>query len=109
MARKLLHQVARSTMALLPRDWRFALYREMVDCDPRPDARLSLKIADTQEELEACFRILHDAYVAAGFTRPDPSGLRVTVYHALPIWHTGWWWWAARGTASPACPMGGAA
>ena len=84
MARKLLHQVARSTVALLPRDWRFGLYREMVDCDPRPDARLTLKIADTQDELEACFRILHDAYVAAGFMRPDPSGLRVTAYHALP-------------------------
>ena len=84
MARKLWHQAARSAMGLLPRQWRFALYREMVDCDPHPDARLELKIADTQDELEACFRILHDAYVAAGFMKPDPSGLRVTIYHALP-------------------------
>ena len=84
MARKLWHQAARAAMGLLPRPWRFALYREMVDCDPHPDARLELKIADTQDELEACFRILHDAYVAAGFMKPDPSGLRVTIYHALP-------------------------
>ena len=84
MARKLWHQAARALMALLPRDWRFALYRELIDCDPQPDPRLELKIADTQDELEACFRILHDAYVAAGFMQPDPSGLRVTVYHALP-------------------------
>ena len=56
----------------------------MVDCDPHPDARLELKIADTQDELEACFRILHDAYVAVGVMKPDPSGLRVTIYHALP-------------------------
>ena len=84
MARKLWHQAARALMALLPRDWRFALYRELIDCDPQPDRRLELKIADTQDELEACFRILHDAYVAAGFMQPDPSGLRVTVYHALP-------------------------
>ena len=83
-ARKFLHQTARAALALLPRDWRFSLFREMIDCDPRPDARLELKIADTQDELEACFRILHDAYVASGFMRPHPSGLRVTVYHALP-------------------------
>ena len=84
MARKLWHQAARAAMGLLPRHWRFAVYRELVDCDPHPDARLELKIADTQDELEACFRILHDAYVAAGFMQPDPSGLRVTIYHALP-------------------------
>jgi len=82
--RKRIHQAVRSAVALLPRDWRFALMRSMIDCDPAPDPRLELKIADTREELEACFRILHDAYVASGFMRPDPSGLRVTIYHALP-------------------------
>ena len=56
----------------------------MVDCDPEPDARLQLKIAETQEELEDCFRILHDAYVGSGFMKPDSSGLRVTEYHSLP-------------------------
>lgn len=43
-----------------------------------------LKIAETREELEACFRLLHDAYVGSGFMRPDPSGMRITIYHALP-------------------------
>lgn len=69
---------------MLPRVHRFTLFRQFVDCDARPDARLELKIADSQDELEACFRILHDAYVASGFMQPDPSGLRVTIYHALP-------------------------
>ena len=84
VARKLSHQITRALMASLPRDLRFGVYRALAKCDPRPDARLQLKIADTQEELEACFRILHDSYVAAGFMQPDPSGLRVTIYHALP-------------------------
>ena len=84
IARQFTHRVARSALALLPRGLRFAIYRGLVDCDASPDPRLVLKIADTQEELEACFRILHDAYVAAGFMTPDPSGLRVTIYHALP-------------------------
>jgi len=84
VARKSLHQGARLALAQLPRERRFALFRSLIDCDPAPDPRLTLKIADTQGELEACFRILHDAYVAAGFMQPDPSGLRVTIYHALP-------------------------
>ena len=56
----------------------------MVDCNPAPDPRLSLGIASTQDELEGCFALLHDAYVSSGFMKPDPSGLRVTPYHALP-------------------------
>ncbi|MCG2579016.1 hypothetical protein LZ012_18650 [Dechloromonas sp. XY25] len=52
--------------------------------DPAPSKRLVLKIAESKEELEACFSVLHDAYVESGFMRPDPSGMRVTLYHALP-------------------------
>ena len=71
-------------MALAPRGLRFAAYRFFVDCDTAPDARLSLKIADTREELEACFQLLHDAYVGSGFMRAHPSGMRINIYHALP-------------------------
>lgn len=56
----------------------------MIDCDPQPDPRLQLGIASSQADLEACFALLHDAYVGSGFMKPDPSGLRVTPYHALP-------------------------
>ena len=82
--RQWLHRSVRLAVAALPRPWRFALYRRLITCDTQPDPRLELKIADTQAELEACFSLLHDAYVAAGFMKPDPSGLRVTPYHALP-------------------------
>ena len=82
--RKSFHQGLRRFFSVLPQSLRFAIYRSMVDCDPEPDKRLELKIAETREELEACFRILHDAYVASGFMKPDPSGMRVTIYHALP-------------------------
>lgn len=82
--RKLLHQSLRKMTTVLPRDIRFAIYRSFVDCDPAPNERLVLKIADTQEELEACFTLLHDAYVDSGFMQPDPSAMRVTIYHALP-------------------------
>ena len=82
--RKWFHVQVRRLIATMPRELRFAVYRAFVDCDPLPSPRLQLKIADTQLELEACFSLLHDAYVESGFMKPDPSGMRVTLYHALP-------------------------
>jgi hypothetical protein len=82
--RKAYRKGLRKLFGFLPRDRRFAIYRAFVECDPTPTNRLQLKIADTKEELEACFRLLHDAYVDSGFMKPHPSGLRVTLYHALP-------------------------
>ena len=46
------------------------------------------KLAQTREELEACFRLLHDEYVREGFMEPDSSGMRVTFHHALPTTST---------------------
>ena len=82
--RRSFNQGLRKLFAFLPRQTRFAIYRSFVACDANPDPRLVLKIAETQEELEACFRLLHDAYVSSGFMQPDPSGMRATIYHALP-------------------------
>jgi hypothetical protein len=82
--RRFINRSARSALQLAPREVRFALIRSMVQCEDEPDPRLVLKIAETREELEACFSLLHDAYVASGFMKPHPSGMRVTIYHALP-------------------------
>jgi Acetyltransferase (GNAT) family len=79
-----LQRLARKAAGSLPRETRFSLYRRMVDCDSAPDNRLALGVASTQSDLEACFSLLHDAYVDSGFMKPDSSGLRVTPYHALP-------------------------
>jgi hypothetical protein len=43
-----------------------------------------LKVADTQEELEAAYRLVHDVYVQEGYAEPHPSGLRVNLRYALP-------------------------
>lgn len=82
--RKQMRQGLRRVFSWLPESVRFRVFRAMIDCDPAPDPRLELKVADTAQELEECFRILHDAYVASGFMKPSASGLRVTMYHALP-------------------------
>lgn len=83
-ARKFLHELVRKLISWLPRNQRFEVFRSFADCNPAPSSRLVLKIAETKEELEACFAVLHDAYVDSGFMKPDPSGMRVTIYHALP-------------------------
>jgi hypothetical protein len=83
-AKRFFHHALRKAFSVFPRSLRFAVYRSFVDCDPSPDQRLVLKIAQTKEELEACFRLLHDAYVGSGFMKPDPSGMRINIYHALP-------------------------
>ena len=82
--RKLVRESARKLISWLPRQKRFEVFRSFANCDPAPSDRLVLKIAETKEELEACFSVLHDAYVDSGFMKPDPSGMRVTIYHALP-------------------------
>ncbi len=84
VGRRCLNRSVRTALKLAPQPSRFALIRSMVQCDANPDPRLELKIAETQEELEGCFSLLHDAYVGSGYMKPDPSGLRVTIYHALP-------------------------
>lgn len=84
LLRRYVHQTIRKLISWLPRSQRFRVFRSFADCNPAPSKRLVLKIAETKEELEACFAVLHDAYVDSGFMKPDPSGMRVTIYHALP-------------------------
>lgn len=74
--------------AFLPQRFRFAAYSKMIRCDVPLADKFEFKLAETEAELEDCFRLLHDAYVDAGFMQPDPSNLRVTVYHALPTTST---------------------
>jgi len=83
-ARRVVHKMTRKLISRLPRSQRFKVFRAFIDCAPTPSQKLILKIAETKEELEGCFAILHDAYVDSGFMKPDPSGMRVTIYHALP-------------------------
>jgi len=84
LVRQMSRQAARRLFAALPSVLRFGVYRRAMNFAPAQGGTLELKIADTQAELEQCFALLHDAYVASGFMRPHASGLRVTPYHALP-------------------------
>jgi hypothetical protein len=85
---RLARQILRPIFYRLPARWRFAAYSRAIRCESELSSKFTFKLAETREELEACFHLLHDAYVDAGFMKPDPSGLRVTVYHALPTTST---------------------
>lgn len=86
--RALAKSMVRMVIGLLPRQAGHRVYRNMIRCDSKPSPKLVLKLAETREELEACFRLLHNAYVESGFMKPHPSGMRVTLYHALPTTST---------------------
>ena len=45
---------------------------------------LQFKIAATAHELEQAFRLVHDSYVREGYMDPHPSGLRLSIFNALP-------------------------
>jgi len=84
LIRKIKNFAVRHVFKFVPRVWRFSVYRSFFKADQVLPDNLVLKIADTQEEIEASLALLHDAYVDSGFMEPQPSGMRVTIYHALP-------------------------
>lgn len=60
------------------------LLRQIVSFPSEIDDSIRFKVAETKEELEQAFKLLHDAYVSENLMQPHPSGMRVTKYHALP-------------------------
>ncbi len=70
-------------LSFLPRRLRYAAYREMIRVKHPPQNTI-FKIAETEDEISQALTILHRAYVHEGLMDPHPSGMRVTLYHALP-------------------------
>ncbi len=53
-------------------------------CSEKRPLWLDLKIAETKNELEAAYKLLHDVYVEKGYMKPHPSEMRISIYNALP-------------------------
>lgn len=69
---------------LLPRWLRERLIRSMIAIRPDEVRDITVQVASTVGDLEAAAAILHDAYVARGYTAPHESGVRVTPHLILP-------------------------
>lgn len=82
--RKGLRYIINTAVSSLPRDMRHNIYRNFVFVPQRVPENLTFKIAETKGELEEAFRLLHDSYLDNKLIEPEESGLRVTLFHALP-------------------------
>lgn len=80
-SRRLLTNLFLNSLPLYLRD---NFIRGQVNLPLELKPNLSFKLADTEEELEQAFRILHDNYVQQGFMSPRNCGLRVTPHFVLP-------------------------
>jgi len=75
--------------SLLPTFLRQYIIRKLIKVRyENPEENFEVKLAETREELEEAFTILHDCYAKEGFSEPHPSGIRLTVFHALPTTST---------------------
>ena len=75
--------IIRNIVTKLPKAWQFSILRSMINL-PSGKTDIVFKVAQSQEELEAAYAILHSEYVHLGYMDPVESGLRVTPFHALP-------------------------
>lgn len=74
--------ILKKIIDLLPKGMKYQVYRNLVSVSNNVDD-IFFKLAETQDELEGAFSVLHNSYVEVGLMKKDPSGLRVTPYHAL--------------------------
>lgn len=78
----------RKILAYLPKKLRTKIYRLLILLPPSIPENIRFKFADTKEEFEQAFSILHNSYVDAKLMEPHPSSMRITPYHALPWAYT---------------------
>ncbi len=67
----------------LPDPIKGPILRKRVWIDESKLDRTTFKIADTVEELESAYRLVHDVYVKEGYMDPHPSKMRITKYNLL--------------------------
>lgn len=83
MIKKQLRKTVLGVLNRTPKPMRDAFLRSRLDLRPLP-SDIFFEIARNRSDLDRAFQLLHDAYVREGFSKPHPSGRRITDYHALP-------------------------
>lgn len=71
-------------LGYLPAQLRAPIIRSQLKLNYTQIPGVKIKVAETKEEIEQAYKILHDTYLETKLIDEDSSGLRVTKYHALP-------------------------
>jgi hypothetical protein len=71
-------------MRRLPSPISGPLVRSGLIVDRRHVDGVVFKVADSRDELEAAYRLVHEVYLREGYTEPHESGIRVNLRYALP-------------------------
>lgn len=68
----------------LPKFIRAPLIRSQFEIEYELPSNIVIKIAETENEIQQAFSIVHDSYVDLGYMDPDSSGLRINKFHLMP-------------------------
>jgi hypothetical protein len=60
-------------------------FREKLNINEDDIKGIKFKIAQSKDELEQAFSIVHDMYVQEGYIDPQPHGMRICLHHSLPF------------------------
>jgi len=60
-------------------------FREKLNINEDDIKDVRFKIAQSKDELEQAFSIVHDMYVQEGYMDPQPHGMRISLHHSLPF------------------------
>jgi len=71
-------------MRRLPASISGPMVRNSLVIDRRHAEDVVFKVADTRDELEAAYHLVHEVYLREGYTDPHESQLRVNLRYALP-------------------------
>jgi hypothetical protein len=80
-----MNRILRKAISLLSEKQRHQIYRKMAFLPAEyfnPDFKV--EVAQTQEDLESAYALLHDCYVGIKIIDPQPSGLRCNLFSFLP-------------------------
>lgn len=72
-------------LQFVPQEYRHHLIRRALQITPITTPEFRVQIATTKEDLEKAYGLLHGSYVATKLMSPHPSGLRCTLFSALPF------------------------
>lgn len=73
----------KKVMNVCPKWLQDEVVRKTINLPKEVPSNFTFKIAETEEELEAAFRLVYDAYLKLGYCSENPYKMRATIYHAL--------------------------